>query len=144
MTITAAEYQQGNASFGTEPSEHQICTAFVNDLWRIAPQCPQLFYFTHVDNGQRAGASVTSRKIAGGMAKAEGVKAGHPDYYFLFFDRFGLVDIGYIEFKTRKAGKKLKGAQKDFQAMCINAGIKHAVCISAGEAMEQLKQWGVI
>ncbi len=131
------------------PSEHQICKAFAEELLRVQPQYHNLLYWTHVDNGQRAGASVQSRKIAGGLAKQEGTKAGHPDYYFLYRAFHGknykiTLTIAYIEMKTPKAGKKLTGAQKDFQDMCATNGVKHAVCTSAQEAMGQLKAWGVI
>lgn len=154
-TITGAEYLEmhaGNASLGkprkkTETTgnrakrrreEHQICVAFNNKL--ITHPIAEILEYTHVDNGQVAGESVTSRKIAGGMAKQRGARAGHPDYYFYLLIS-GVKELVYLEMKTPTAGKELEGEQLAWQNRCITNNIKHAVCTSKDEAYSQLKEW---
>lgn len=160
MTLRLTEQQlqamQGNAP-GThlrtvkrKPQGHEeedICIAFTKDLndLKLAGQWGNLISFCHVPNGGKRG------KREAGRLKAMGVQAGHPDYMFVYnaWPKIGgiptqEITVAYIEMKTPKAGKRLKDAQEEFRALCDDYGIPHAVCISAGEAMEQLREWGIV
>lgn len=155
MTIRIPESQwNGNSAAFRAPSEQQICEVFAQRLDLYPAHLKEsLLYWTHVDNGQSSG-SDASRKIAGGLAKRQGTKAGHSDTYFLYLIPMEgaylakRVVTAYIEFKTPQQWKKqkytLEGEQLVFQKMCQQNNIPHAVHTDSEEAFQQLVTWGII
>lgn len=91
----------------------------------------------------------TASELAGGkgkrvqiryaIAKALGLIPGSPDYVFLDAKKGGFA----IEMKAKSKGI-LTSNQKDFKDWCNMAGIPYAKTNGCEEAIEQLKEWGLI
>jgi len=123
--------------------ERDMCIEFVSLLthYEALGLAPDLILWTHNDNGQVAGGSEKARKIAGGIAKRMGTKAGWPDYEFLFKSEQDLL-LGFIEAKVEK--RPLTKQQREFKDVCQEHGILWGLGRSVDEMLNILESWGVI
>ena len=119
------------------PSEHQEAAALMRLVHLHEAQCPLLKRLFHVANGG------LRSKASAGKLKAEGVRAGVPDYIgpFRGYSKSNNQFCTYIglaiELKRRKGGA-VSEAQRDWVEFLSNAGWKVAVCSGHEDA------WAVI
>jgi len=111
--------------------EHQIQAAFVQWADWHEGRHPALRLGFAVPNGG------LRHKATAGKLKAEGVKAGVPDW-ILPVRAAGYSGLA-IEFKSQ--GGKLSDDQKRYRNLMIAAGWKTVVCFSVDEAIAVTKQY---
>lgn len=119
--------------------EDQICKLFIKQLRVFETlgevKAKELVYY-HVPNGG-------SRKtqLEGYNFKKLGVKAGVPDYQFIW-TQGSFPQMGFIEFKTQKG--RLTDSQKEFQQKCIALKIPYEIARSVDDGLGILKKWEVL
>jgi len=79
-------------------------------------------------------------ETTGALLKRLGLKRGIPD--FLFIGPSGTHR--WMELKRAGNGGRLSPDQLEFQGMCIERGISHAVVRGFAEAEAQLREWHVL
>ena len=111
----------------TEEQEQRTVAAYLDRIGVL---------WCHVPNGSGmyGGRNDGSRIHKNVKLKAMGVKSGVPD--ILIFDGFVAIEL-----KRRKDGK-VSPKQREWIEALKYRGWRVAVCNGAGEAIEQLKQWG--
>lgn len=118
--------------------EKDICKEFVfslNALEKLGQfhyeQLPIIWF--HVRN-EFIGAS---RPIYGASLKQQGVKAGVPDYVFMW-----KTGSAFLEFKSSKG--ILSPGQIRFKNQCLLANVAFEVVRSTDEALKCLTAWGLL
>lgn len=78
-------------------------------------------------------------KVAGGIRKAMGVRAGFPDL-FLAIPNNGYHGL-FIEMKTEKKTSRMRENQKVYQELLTERGYAHSVCRSLHEFMDAVNRY---
>jgi len=133
--MTTKRLRMPRATRSTVPTEHQEAVALMDLVRDHEPRYPALKRLFHVPNGG------LRSKAASGKLKAEGVRAGVPDYllpvtygFMQYGDKFfGLA----IELK-RKRGGRTSDEQRDWLNYLDDAHWRVAVCNGHEQA------WAVI
>lgn len=94
------------------------------------------FYPVHVPNGAVLAGGQKKRAIQSNSLKADGVRAGFPDY-IVYGDK---GRVGHIEVKTADGEQSPK--QVGVQIQLESMGQLYAVCRSEDEVDETLISWG--
>lgn len=111
--------------------EQRLCIEFTDALRAETLENKLKAVWFHVPNeGSR-------HNIVGAILKAMGMLPGIPDYAFLWEG-----GSGFIEFKAGKNG--LSDWQEVVQGWCDKQGVKFALVRSSNEALDTLRQWGVL
>jgi len=135
----AAKAQRIGFKFAKKEAAYSLGLSTLNDSDTI----PELSFLHHCPNGGSRGDNAKSRAIAGGLLKAEGVKAGVLD---IFWPLSKSVYCGlYIEMKKpslKNAKNEYAGcsdAQLEFGKFVTDQGYCAKVCYTWLEAAETLE-----
>jgi hypothetical protein len=111
--------------------EEQLCIGIADMLRQASLQNRLKAIWSHVPNeGKR-------HVLVALVMKAMGMLPGTPDYFFIWADGGGVIEI--------KVGKgRMSDNQKDYKTWCYVLGVKHAVCRSLGEVTDTLTGWGIL
>lgn len=111
--------------------EEIICISIANMLRTATLDGTLKAVWNHVPNeGKR-------HPLVAMVMKAVGMIRGSPDYFFIWDNGGGLIEV-----KTPKG--KLSPHQKYYQAWCQDKNVRHAVCYSAADVHATLDKWGIL
>ena len=126
--------------------EESICITFM-DFVRLAESTGHMRGYSkvfHIPNGQRAGSSNVSRRIAGGIEKRMGVWAGVADYCVICdkTEHFTFTWVGFLE--AKRPGEDRTPKQKKFKEWTDEMGIKNEIFFTPEEGIDLLIGYGAI
>lgn len=101
-------------------------------LRTVRPRC----MWWHTPNG-----GARSKRTAGRL-KAMGVRAGVPDFIFMWRDDAGTLHCGYIELKTKR-GSQTAG-QVEFEREARAMGCRYEIARSLTEFVAILTRWRLV
>ena len=119
--------------------EEQLCIGIANMLRQETLSGKLRAIWCHVPNeGKR-------HRLVALVMKAMGMLAGTPDYFFMWENGGGLIEI-----KVARQGKRgplkveLSENQEHYRAWCVEQNVNHALCTSVESVVSTLTKWGVL
>jgi hypothetical protein len=131
MTTTLSrEFWQRRPAKAAPPAPERRTHIAIADTLRA--DCRPGWWWSHVPSGE------LRTENTGALLKRMGLKPGMSDFLFI------APDGSHAWLELKRADGVLSDSQTDFLGMLRQRGVKCAVARSYADAIEQLKQWGVL